>query len=85
MDPKALASWGAIVVSVLSLGAFFLAFGVAYLSSDQNNLSLLDGSAIGMASTAVAYWLGSSSGSQKKDDVIAAKIEPKPDTKVPNG
>ncbi len=45
---------------------------VAYLTKDQNMLTLLGGAAIGMAVQGGNYFLGSSSGSDRKTELLAA-------------
>jgi hypothetical protein len=72
MEIKKFMTLGAIVVSVLVAAAFFLAYGVAYYTKDQSNISLLTGAVIASFSTVVNFWMGSSASSQKKDDAIAA-------------
>lgn len=80
MDSKIVTLWGAIIVSVVALvtftGALIVAFYV-FLTSDPKDAGLLQltvGAAIANATTAIGFWLGSSSGSQKKDDVIGAAL-----------
>ena len=65
--------YGAIAVSVLTLITFAGCLVVAYLKQDQTSIALLVGAVVANASTAVSYWLGSSSGSAKKDDTIAQR------------
>jgi len=74
MDAKAASLWGAIVVSVVTLLTFTGALIVSFFFKDPNLLNLTVGAAIANATTAVGFWLGSSSGSQKKDDVIGATL-----------
>jgi hypothetical protein len=74
MDSKTVASWGAIVVSIVALLTFTGALVVSFFFKDAGLLNLTVGAAIANATTAVGYWLGSSSGSQKKDDVIGAAL-----------
>ena len=85
MDSKTVSLWGAIIVSIVTLltftGALVVSFLTLKLSKDQDILklstSLLNltvGAAIANATTAVGFWLGSSSGSQKKDEVISAAL-----------
>lgn len=69
-EARALMVWGAIITSILSSSAFVLALVVAYLSQDHTNVSLLVGAVIANFSTVVSFWLGSSSGSQRKDDAL---------------
>ncbi len=64
-------SWGAIAVSVLTLITFVGALIASFITKDSTMLSLAVGAAVANATTVVNYWLGSSSGSQKKDDMIA--------------
>lgn len=49
---------------------------VAYLTKDQNMLTLLGGAAIGMAVQGGNYFLGSSSGSDRKTELLAASTPP---------
>lgn len=74
MDPKVISAWGAIAVSTVSLLTFTGSLVVSFLTKDAGLLNLTVGAAIANATTAVGYWLGSSSGSQKKDDTIAASV-----------
>lgn len=76
MDSKNVVVWGQISVSILSLTIFVVTLVVALRLGNENMLLMLVGAAIAMANTVVAYWLGSSSGSAKKDDVIAAQSAP---------
>jgi uncharacterized membrane protein len=63
--------YGAMVVSLASMGAFLVAFAVAYFMKDNNNLTLLIGAVIANSTTAVSFWLGSSAGSQRKTELQA--------------
>lgn len=63
--------YGAIAVSVLSLVIFSVCLGVAFFLKDSNAMTLLIGAAIANSTACVQYWIGSSSGSQKKDETIA--------------
>lgn len=63
---------GAIATSVLASLAFFVALVWAFVSQDPTSIDLLIGAVIANFSTAVSYWLGSSSSSARKDDIIAA-------------
>lgn len=74
MDVKIVSTWGAIIVSVLALLIFTGALVVAFFHPELNLLQLTVGAAIANATTAVGFWLGSSSGSQKKDEVIGAAL-----------
>jgi uncharacterized membrane protein YjjP (DUF1212 family) len=71
-----IAQWGAIIVSILACIAFAAALFIAYLSKDQTNLSMLMGVVAGGFNTVVAFWLGSSAGSQKKDEALINKDKP---------
>jgi hypothetical protein len=74
MDPKAASLWGAIIVSVVTLLTFTGALVVSFFFKESGLLNLTVGAAIANATTAVGFWLGSSSGSQKKDDLIGAAL-----------
>jgi hypothetical protein len=76
---------GAIIVSFVALVTFTGALVVAFLAFSKSTdakaielagglLNLTVGAAIANATTAVGFWLGSSSGSQKKDEVIGAAL-----------
>lgn len=62
--------WGAIITSVLACLGFGAALVIAYLSKDSQNLGMLLGVVAGAFNTVVAFWLGSSAGSQKKDEAL---------------
>lgn len=72
-DVNSLSEYGAIAVSILTLLTFAGCLVIAYVSRDQTSIALLVGAVVANASTAVSYWLGSSRGSQKKDEIMAAK------------
>ena len=74
MDSKSASMWGAIIVSTVTLLTFTGALVVAFVIKDPALLNLTVGAAIANATTAVGFWLGSSSGSQKKDEVIGAAL-----------
>ena len=74
MDGKTASLWGAIIVSMIALLTFTGALVVAFFLKDPALLNLTVGAAIANATTAVGFWLGSSSGSQKKDDVIGGAL-----------
>jgi hypothetical protein len=73
MSSSNVSSWGAIAVSLLASFSFTAALIIAYMAKDQANLSLLIGAVISNFSTAVSFWLGSSAGSQRKDEMLAQK------------
>jgi hypothetical protein len=78
MDAKTVSAWGSIIVSVVALATFTGALVVSFFFKDSGLLNLTVGAAIANATTAVGFWLGSSSGSQKKDDVIGAALASSP-------
>lgn len=73
-----IADYGVIIVSVLVLVVYLIAFGVAYFMKDDKDITLLIGTAIANATTAVGFWLGSSQSSAKKTDLMAANPPPAP-------
>jgi hypothetical protein len=87
MDAKIASLWGAIIVSVVTLltfsGALVVAFYIKETDVGKSLLQLTVGAAIANATTAVGFWLGSSSGSQKKDDVIGAALRASTGTAAP--
>lgn len=70
--------WAKPSVSIYALSIFVVAFGIAYLSKDATSLSMMMGAAIAMAQQVVNYWMGSSSGSAKKTELIATSPPPNP-------
>jgi hypothetical protein len=75
VSQDAIRTWGAIVVSVLAILTFIGALVVAFFLREPGLLNLAVGAAIANATTAVQYWMGSSAGSARKDDVIAKVSE----------
>lgn len=65
-------SWAKPVVALGSMSVFVGMVIVAYLTKDQQMMTLLGGAVIGMASQAGNYYLGSSSGSAHKTALLAA-------------
>lgn len=68
---------GALIVSVMILVIFGFAYGVCLWFKVADQISSFGQAAINMAMIAVGYWLGSSSGSEKKSDVITSLTAPK--------
>jgi hypothetical protein len=67
---------GALIVSVMILIIFGVAYGLAFWFKSSDQLMSFGQAAINMAMIAVGYWLGSSSGSEKKSDTIATMRAP---------
>jgi hypothetical protein len=67
--------WGRVAVSLIILftylGAHFIGWRVG-----GNTLDIVIGADINLAGVVATYWVGSSSGSQKKDDTIARLTVP---------
>lgn len=68
MEMRQAMTYGAIAVSVLVLATFLGGVTLAYIHHDAQSQSLYTGAIIANATTAVGFWLGSSAGSQKKDE-----------------
>jgi hypothetical protein len=68
---------GQIVVSIVVIVGFItvrvLMIFVEILPANQRSADTFDGAIIGAFSAAIAFWIGSSSGGQKKDATIAAQ------------
>lgn len=60
-----------LIISVMVLLIYIVAFGVALWIKSETFLGVLVGGAAGMANTAVTYWMGSSDSSSRKDATIA--------------
>lgn len=71
-------AWGAVVVSVIVLVGFavmlWLVIREEVPANQRDMVTLLLGTLAGMASSVVAYWVGSSSGSAQKNAAIARAI-----------
>lgn len=74
MDPKIVALYGQIGVSVISQLIFAGTVIVAFFLRDASILLLVVGAVIANSTTTVNFWTGSSAGGQKKDELLAAKI-----------
>lgn len=70
-------AWGAAIVSALVIGANVLATYLVFTTSvpkGQGDLAyLIVGQLLGMGSTVVAFWLGSSMSSVQKTDILRGK------------
>lgn len=64
---------GAIAVSVVALVTFSGVLIAVFFFKNTDLLPIAVGAAIANATSVVQYWIGSSSGSAKKDDIIASK------------
>lgn len=82
MDSKRIRLLGQIVTAFYSFGLFLACLIMAYLRNDSALINTLAGFVGGFASAAVTFYLGSSAGSQAKDDTIAASA-PVPPTPHP--
>lgn len=65
-------SWAKTVISAMALLIFAAAFVIAYLT--KTGLELMQGAAVTMGGAVVNYWLGSSAGSDKKTNMLNAKV-----------
>ena len=65
-------AWAKPAIAIASLSVFAGMMAWAFITHDDSMKQLLAGSVIGMAGTAVNYYLGSSSGSDKKTSLLAA-------------
>ena len=73
LSEQILSMRGRILVSATVMVIYIAALAVAFLSKNDNMLMVLIGVAATNATTVVGYWVGSSSGSTKKDDALIAK------------
>lgn len=73
---------GAVVISITAQVTFFMALAaacvIAYLKAEYTLLTAMAGVAATNATTIVNYWVGSSDGSAKKTDIMAANPPPTP-------
>ena len=81
---------GAVAISVLVVLIFGAVMGAALLKiadTSSPGIQMLMGALIGAFTTTVQYWLGSSSGSAKKDQDVAnqvAALSPPPVPVIPS-
>jgi hypothetical protein len=73
MDPKTIRAWGQIVISVLVVIA---AGYMMHHVTDDGTQKLIVGTVMGAFATTIAFWIGSSTGSQAKDEVISNSYPP---------
>lgn len=78
MSGNPLLLWGAIVISVLNSLAFLGSLLIAYLSKDQANLALLIGAVIANMASTLSFWIGSTAGSARKTELLAAALTQPP-------
>jgi hypothetical protein len=64
--------WGSSIVSVYILTIFLVALVIAFWVKNEVLIVALVSVAATNVTTVVAYWVGSSSGSAKKDSIIAS-------------
>lgn len=76
MDQKIVSQYGQISVSLLAQVTFAGTVIAAFFLHDAQILLLLVGAVIANATQTLQFWVGSSSGSQKKDDAIAQASRP---------
>jgi hypothetical protein len=78
---------GTVVVSVVAQSTFLLALiaacVIAYRKDDYTLLIAMAGVAATNATSVVNYWIGSSSGSDKKTDLMNAALPPAPPPLAP--
>lgn len=74
MDPNTPAPWWALyALAAAVLAVFAAALGAAYIAGDEKLAENLSIGALGAMTMALGYFFGSSQGSQKKDETIAAQ------------
>lgn len=71
-DPKIIRMYGQVVTAVCAFLLFLACLVAAFLRNNTDLINTLAGFVGGFASAAVTFYLGSSAGSQAKDETIAA-------------
>lgn len=64
------ASWAKPVISIVAMGIFLVAMLIAYSLKESGALNIMLGTAAAMGLSVVNYWLGSSSGSDRKTEML---------------
>lgn len=67
---------GQMLCTVLAFVAYGGAFWLALQFKNETMLNVLATAAVSLVTTAVGFWLGSSSGSQRKDEFLRPGGEP---------
>lgn len=70
--------WGQVVTAVLSMLIFLGLVVEAFRRNDSELINTVSGFAAGFASAAVQFYLGSSAGSQAKDEKMQPPAAPHP-------
>lgn len=70
--------WAKPSVSMVGLGIFVAGYIIAFMTRDATVQTMFAGAAIAMGQQVIGYWLGSSSGSAKKSEQMAANPPPAP-------
>jgi len=65
-------SWTRPVVAIFSMVLFCIVLAYTLIVKDKDTMLLCVGAVISMATSAVNYYLGSSAGSARKTDLLAA-------------
>lgn len=71
--PAAEPIWAKPSIGVYSLTLFALCLGISWWLKNDTAFNLMIGAVIANANTVMQFYFGSSSGSQKKDETIAAQ------------
>ncbi len=81
VDRRSGAPWWVLPsLTALAMVVFVIGLGLAYMLPEQTLFNVALGAAIGMATTAMNFWFGSSKSSQDKDATMAASTAKKDDT-----
>jgi len=76
MDSKTISAWGTIAVSIVAFVAYLTALLVSYFLKNETMMNTLIVVAATNATTVVSYWLGSSAGSQNKNETLSKLVAP---------
>jgi hypothetical protein len=67
--------WAKPSISVIGLLIFAIGYAIAFVVKDSTVQTMYAGAAIAIGQQIIGYWIGSSAGSTKKDQTIAAHAE----------
>ena len=76
MDPKIIRAWGQIVVSFYALTIFAVMAFYVFWTRSTELMQIVVAAVMGYAAASFNFYLGDSSSSQTKDDVIASSAPP---------
>jgi hypothetical protein len=70
-DAKTIRAWGQVLISFYALTIFGIVAVYSFWENNEKLETVIVGAVVGFIAGVMSFWVGSSIGSQSKDDVIA--------------